>query len=393
MDSWQTRESLNDNSGESSSSSQSKLNLQSDLNLFYGDMESLERTIAMWRGALNSKPTNIVLCRRLLAQASQRRLRQIGYEQANPQDIDEIINLMESNIIDEPGNGTNIRLWFEAIRYCKTESPDYMLDKAIDKLDSWRQETGKLEAYYYYFVCTCIKAIEGSTRHQSAIPRILDDLKAKAQKRYDNLKIHEWLGKGHGLQRLVRFSGMPIPTEDESKLDTLPGRISKYKNPGSAYIQSYGMDVFFNPKNVKIPISSDSEGKRISVKIGFCYEGVRAYDQSISDELSGLLEEEDVHPIRRGLKVKCRVTKTLDYFTKVKLVDYPNQYGSIHINELGESYSAKDRPRIDEELFAMVINNDKIQDLWQLSLIDPDKKNKENATAWRTENGKLIRGL
>lgn len=360
--------------------------LQDKLNTFYGNLESLERTIAMWRSALDhAKPEEEIQRRRLLARAKQRKLDIVGYQNVSQQDINEIINLAELNISKEPKNSANIRLWFETIRY-SSKNPEILLDEALDKLSVWKESSGSLEAYYYYFICNCIKAIEGSSRAESEIPILQNDLKSRAEQRYDNRYIYEWLGEGKGLNRLKHFSLSKMTLQDEKTLYRLTGYIEKYKNPGSATIRSHNMEVFFNPKRAKQAFSQDSEGTRVSFAMGFSYDGLRAYDQSVV-EVVGRKGMDSFDPvalrkIEIGSHVKCRITRNLEFYTQAKLVDYYEQNGSIHISELGSNYSADNRPHKDNMFFATVIGP-QVNGFWQLSLKDTAQKNIDNIPEWK----------
>ncbi len=367
--------------------------LQDKIDTFYGDLESLERTIAMWKSALDhAQPEEEIQRRRLLARAKQRRLDIVGYQNVSQQDINEIINLAELNIRKEPKNSANIRLWFETIRYSSSKNPEILLDEALDKLSVWKEASGSLEAYYYYFICNCIKAIEGSSRAEAEIPILQNDLKSRAEKRYDNRYIYEWLGKGNGLNRLKHFSPAKMTQQEEKTLEMLTGYIEKYKNPGSATIRSHNMEVFFNPKRAKQAFSQDSEGTRVSFTAGFSYDGLRAYDQSVI-EVVGEKEIDSFDPlalrkIEIGSHVKCRVTRNLEFYTQIKLVDYYEQNGSIHISELGSDYSADNRPHEGNIFFATVIGP-QVNGFWQLSLKDTAQENIDNMPEWK----KKLRGI
>lgn len=361
--------------------------MQDKIDAFYRDIDSLNRTIEMWKTALDrAKPEDEAQRRRLLARAKQRRLSLIGYSNATPQEIDEIISLIETNIRKEPKNSANIRIWFDSIRYCTSKDPEILLDEALDKLSVWKGISGSLEAYYYYFICNCIKAVEGSSRAEADIPILQGELKSKSEKRYDNRYIYEWLGSGKGLGRLKRYSPSKMTSEETQSLEVLTGYIENFKNPGSAIIRSHNMEVFFNPKRAKHSFGKDSEGTRVSFSMGFSYDGLRAFDQSVDEVVS--MENTDsirlTEPrnIEIGSRVKCRVTKNLEFYVQVKLTDFHEQKGSIHINELGRNYSADDRPREGNTLYATVIGLPE-KGFWRLTLGNVTQENEDNMPEWK----------
>lgn len=363
----------------------------------YGDIESLERTITMWKSALErAKPEEEVQRRRLLVRAKQRKLSIIGYQNSTPQEIDEIISLIEINIQKDLKNSANIRMWFDIIRYCSSKYSDILIDEALNKLSVWKGASGSLDAYYYYFICNCIKAVEGSSRAEAEIPILQNDLKARSEKRYDNRYIYEWLGAGKGLSRLKRYHPSKITPEEEHSLEVLTGRIENFKNPGSATIRSHNMEVFFNPKRSKQAFSKDSEGTRVSFSMGFSYDGPRAFDQSVI-ELTADENIDKFNPIRLrkieiGSHVKCRVTKNLQFYTQVKLVDYNEQKGSLHVSELGNNYPENNRPHEGDILYAIVIGSN-VNGFWQLTLKENAQEIMKNMPEWKrklNEHGKSI---
>lgn len=361
--------------------------LQGKIDEFYGDIESLDRTIAMWKTALEcAKPEDEAQRRRLLTRAKQRRIGLVGHQNVTPQEIDEIISLIETNIRKEPKNSANIRIWFDSIRYCSSKDPEILLDVALDKLSVWKEASGSLEAYYYYFICNCIKAVEGSSRAEADIPILQSDLKTKSEKRYDNRYIYEWLGTGKGLSRLKRYSPSKMTQEEARSLEILTGYIENYKNPGSATIRSHNMEVFFNPKRAKRVFAKDSEGMRVAFSMGFSYDGLRAYDQSVNEVIAGektvSLNSTEPNKIAIGSRVKCRITRNLDFYIQAKLVDYHEQNGSIHVNELGSDYSLDNRPYEGNILYATVIGPP-VKGFWQLTLRNIAQENEDNMPEWK----------
>lgn len=348
--------------------------VQTQINDFYGNRENLERTIELWQIALDkAKPEQVSQCRRLLARAKKRRIELLGYENVSALEIDEIIHLAESNINSEPKNSANIRLWFDAIRYCTSQNSELLLDEAIDKLSTWKYSSGCIEAYYYYFICICIKAIEGSSRAAANIPILQSELKNRASKRIDNRRVYEWVGAGEGLRRLKRYALTRITPEEVRSLAVLTGYVKTYKSENSAIIFSNNMDVFFNPKRAKRIFSKDNEGHRVTFSVGFSYDGLRAYDQSV-DETSDTTHESSKTNMLGGInwetkpRVKCRVIRNIEHYVQVKLLDYHAQIGSINVLELGDGYSDVNRPDVGTEFYATIIGPQN-QQYWQLSLI------------------------
>lgn len=345
---------------------EAKQGLTSDMMRYSGadDLTNLNATINLWKSALTSADEkNGVQIRRLLARAQSWRLNLSTYK-ATQTDYEDIVHLMEQNIDYEPQNGANIRIWFDAIRNYKSENPDLLLDNVLGKLSMWKS-SGSLEAYYYYFICTCIKAIEGSSRAESEVAHLAVELKAKSEKRYDSRNVYEWLGTGKGLSRLIKQRGKKL-IPNEINLQKMNGYITNFKNPGNAVITSHSIEVFFNPKQSKQIFSKDSEGSQVSFCMGFSYDGARAYNQSV-ERVSTKEEYVSSGKIQVGIRIRCKVVKNTELYTQVKFLDYSNVLGRIHISKLGKNYSETDRPEINDILYAKIINN-QVNGFWILSL-------------------------
>ncbi|AGA70736.1 hypothetical protein Desdi_3342 [Desulfitobacterium dichloroeliminans LMG P-21439] len=365
----------------------SRSTLQAKLDNLVGE---LDKTVLMWEKFLQqAKTSEITQVRRFLARAKQSQLRKRGYDVASSKDIDDIMALMVENIREDPNNAANIRIWFDTVRYCSSKDPELLLDEAISNLSVWKATTGSVEAYYYYFILICIKAIEGASRAEADIPFLQTELKQKAEHRYNNRQVFEWLGEGKGLGRLRKYSAKQIREDNAVNLERLTGRIINYKNPGNATLSSHNMEVFFNPSRAKQRFDSEDIGKLVSFGVGFSYDGLRAYDQSVVESGYNVESETTNSPVELqvGMRVKCRVIRNVDFYTQVKLVDYHNQDGSIHVNELGDDYSAENRPVEGAILFATVKEQretgSRQQKFRRLSLVADEQENVENMPAWK----------
>lgn len=364
----------------------SRNKLQTKIDNLVGD---LDKTVLMWESYLKqAKSEEVSQVRRFLARSKQAKLKKIGYEKASPKEIDAIMRLMEENMQDDPTNSANLRIWFEVIRYCTSQDPELLLDEALSKLTVWKETTGSSEANYYYFILVCIKAIEGASRAEAAIPALQIELKEKTRLHYSNREILEWLGEGKGIARLRASSIKHFNEENAVALKRLTGRISKYKNPGHAIIKSHNMEIFFNPKNAKQKFSAEDIGKRVSFAMGFSYDGLRAYDQSVIESDFSEDEENTSTPsiLQEGVRVLCKVVKNVDYFTQVQLIDYYNEEGSIKFTDLRNGYSASKQPEVGETFYATIIEkrgtNSRAQRFWRLTMADIKQENLDNMPEW-----------
>ncbi len=336
---------------------------------------NIEATVSLWESYLSragyvEKP----IVRRFIARAKQKTITSTKFK--NVDSAKYIMNLMEENIKQEPENGANIRIWFNALRYCDNTNPEVLLDEAINKLAAWKRSGDNFEAYYYYFILVCIKAIEGSSRAEAIIPTLQEELKNKTSHMPNNRVIYEWLGVGKGVGRLINAYSQGEGIEKKLSLDDIEekgerivGRISKYNNDRSAQIKAYNMEIFFSPSMQQIQATPEDINKKVKFILGFSYDGLRALNKSV--ELTS--NDESTEESLVGKTVRCSVLgldRNKD-FLQVKLVDYSDAYGSIHRLEVDEKDDIQNYV-CEKVIYARVIgkkyNKNETREYWQLSL-------------------------
>lgn len=320
---------------------------------------NIESTIEMWQEYLvNAEDIQKPVVRRFIARAKEKNC--FSYGKDKNDNVKQVMQLMEDNINQEPKNGANIRIWFNALRYFDGDNDDILLDEALQKLASCKQIGDNLEAYYYYFILICIKAIEGTSRAEAMIPDLQEELKTKTSHMPNNRIIYEWLGEGKGVHRLINAFEQKNGKYYRKSLDCiekegyyLEGRFSKYKHERSAQIKAYNMEVFFSPSGQNKKFSIEDVNKKVKFIMGFSYDGLRALNKSV--QLSDYKGDDNETLV--GKTVKCTVigTDRAGNYLKVKLFDYRNMFGSVHQNELPEGKSVYDYTK-GENIFAKVID-------------------------------------
>ncbi|MHB8124863.1 MAG: hypothetical protein ACYDEJ_04325 [Desulfitobacteriaceae bacterium] len=342
---------------------------------------NLAKTISLWEQYLdkaseNDKPR----IRRLLARAYNENSTHTN----NQNDLKRIADLMQKNILDEPTQSNNIRIWFNAVRRIYADNPNALLDDALIKLNQWVVLSDAIDAYYYRFVLTYIKAVEGSMDAESRLPRLLAELKAKTGNLSNRTKIHDWLGKeGIGIQRLIPYHSLPLSSENEviNRLAKLNGRINeKYVNDNHAYITAYQTDIFFNPSSTRVSINKDLIKSRVEFCVGFSFDGPRAFNASVKLRVISDEPVEQMKALGYGVTVMCEVTNNkLEHFINVRIVGY-ECLGSIHISELSGQYSYEHRPAIGTLLEAMVLKTKYLEGrgmIWELTMSYNEISDKE----------------
>lgn len=350
-----------------------KVKLSAECLLSLNEMiDSIEKTIEMWEDYLQeATESQKPVVRRFIARAKTKLIKSDD-EKINVQHVREILTLMENNIKQEPNNGANIRLWFNALRYSDDLAPEILLDEASEKLLRWKQIGDNYESHYYYFILTCIKAIEGNSIAEGAIPDLLEELKAKTAHMPNNHVVYEWLGKGSGIKRLInayeivggKYRRRNIDIIEENG-DYRNGRISSYKNDRHAEIRAEALNkvgVFFSPNGQEFKVTAADVNKSVQFILGFTYSGLRALNKSVHFIDYSAVRDDNPDNIQNGRLVKCRVIKSnsAGYYLKVQLMDFINCFGSIHKSELPQGKTISDYT-LNEELWARVTGSNYVK--------------------------------
>ncbi len=311
--------------------------------------------------------------RRMLARA----YRDYDNTRNDQESIRYVAELMERNILEEPNNASNYRLWFGSVRKLKVLSPETLLADALIKLNKWVMETDTPEAWYYRFVLTYIQAIEGSVRAQGVLPKLVKELRERTDHLEGRTIIRDWLGKeGSGIERLIMSSDIDPSCEAETlnKLKIIEGRVSeRYINQSHAYITVAGVDVFFNPSATKGNINISNIRSRVGFAIGFSFEGPRAYNNSVSLLSTGKHNKEDkLEELSGGMIVSCEVKNNRgSSFIDVKILGYEID-GSIHINDMLECYKIEQsRPAVGTVINALTMHKRYVEgrgEIWALAM-------------------------
>lgn len=354
-------------------------NLQQLVGKLDDSIEYLERYLQKSIG--NQAP----IIRRMLARAYQSK--NIDSKSINQSEINRIVQLMEENIYEEPKKSGNIRIWFNAIRKQKSDNPEIILDDAIIKLNSWVMLTGEIDAYYYRFILKFIKAVEGSVAAQRELYKLLRELKSQAEHLPNKTTIYEWFGnEGEGIERIISSKNFHNNSDEElkNKLYILNGRISdNYVNDNHAYINVFGIDVFFNPSATGGEVDKSKTKQKVKFGLGFSYDGPRVFNSSINFNFEN--DEDNSYEVMGKLEsgsiVKCEVFKNVDHFVKVRILGFECE-GSIHTDNLKKSYSKDKRPKIGAVLEVQVLNSQydskTNKKIWNLTMNIKDSLNDQS---------------
>lgn len=354
---------------------------------------SLEDSIIVWEDYISKAPnTNCTQARRILARSYEKKAERMKGGTKKKDIYVKIVKLMEENMAEESNHVGNIKIWFDAIKHLEVENQEKLVQDAVIKLNRWVNLTDSVEAHYFRFVLKFIQAIEGSSLSASELPKLLRELKQKSASKYNRTAVQHWLTKsGKGVNALVSNNRNKKDAFSDEEMAgmmmLLTGRISNnYVNDSHAYIVWEGVEIYFNPSATKGEIGRDNIGQRVRFGIGFSYDGPRAYNSSI--KLIGKeIIDEPLKEIESGIAVKCEVIKNVSFFVQVKIIGYPLELGSIHVDELMEPYSAENRPAIgaviDGKVLYKKFDNKTRCDMWQITMdVNGAKDDCEKETAF-----------
>ena len=189
--------------------------------------------------------------------------------------------MIEENIQEEPNNGNNIYLWFQAAR--QTERIN--VNSAIEKVSNWRTITDMDQSMYYLGILHTIQSIEGTSISKIKAEKIIRELSEKKRNTPFRTHCYEWFGKKGGLKKLVPYREA-ISKENASELvfnedllERVKGKISYIKGPEAGNIElTCGLVAHFIPARGD-GFSRDKDlNKNVDFYLGFSNDGLRAYD-------------------------------------------------------------------------------------------------------------------
>jgi tetratricopeptide (TPR) repeat protein len=249
----------------------------------YGDHE---KAIQGWRNLLKRRDVYGPPVRRNIAYALLGRVDR-EWTRLAAHELDEIIQLMDENVRDEPTDGRNVRLWLQA---AKRSSQGLSRLQAEQRLAYWAEVDGNIDANFYLF---CLRTIDGLTGDPLAAADAearLEKCREAARGFVNRVISFEWLGVGGGLAQLVSAADLGAFTpgrgffEDTRRLARVSGQVAEIRGPEAGTIElGSGQRAFFVPARVRPQalVRGRDENKKVECFIGFSYEGLRAWEVAI----------------------------------------------------------------------------------------------------------------
>ena len=158
-----------------------------------------------------------------------------------------MLYLLEANLLEEPKRDSNLRLWFQGVRY----SHSYTVDEIIEKLSYWWANSGALEPAFYLGIMYVLQTIDGSTLSAQKAKYFIEQSSRLVRELPNRHFSVEWLGSGNGLDRIVHHHLLRTwedEFEDGSKLALVKGRVAAIRRPEQGLVElESGLKAFFVP--------------------------------------------------------------------------------------------------------------------------------------------------
>lgn len=263
----------------------------------------------------------------------------------NQRKLREVISLYEDNIAEKPESGTDIRNWFNAVRRlnCNCDTAIENLESCREKLDRWIDlGNASRDAYLYRYIVRFLMDYENgslsSSESQRSLKQMEEDIKRYAEMLPTKTTVVFWVGRaGYGLNRLIAnsdFHILPSPQNVEA-LEIMEGKLPERNSFAeyTAYIALCGHNVFFRPTAIRGTVTAANSGAFVNFGIGFSYDGLRSYHDSIRLITKQLIIRE--HSL--GEKVAVRVFNHNKTWVEC-LIDEENQPVIINKSNLSETF-------------------------------------------------------
>jgi tetratricopeptide (TPR) repeat protein len=202
------------------------------------------------------------------------------WEGLQPKEIKRIRELLDTNLHEETGSETNLRLWLRAIRL---DSSPPSMETIIEQVSYWRSISNSLDSSYYLYVLYALQVLSGFIIDLLRINEYLEECRNLSRSRRRRNWSFEWLGKGMGISQLIHQDQLIEWSEekdfwsDTRLLRRIEGVIKRIHGPQAGEIElPGGITSFFVPGKSN-HLKGRDENKRIACFLGFSYDGPRSW--------------------------------------------------------------------------------------------------------------------
>ncbi len=247
------------------------------LDALYGNFETV---LQGWTNLLARKEIYRPPIRRQLVQAYVVR-RERRWDRLDGKETARIVELLEQNLLEEPNDRRNLRLWMQAVRRVHPAVP---LDQVIERISYWKANSAEIDPVYYLYILYAIKVMDGYVLAIDSLKDALEECRRRGRLRPNRTGSFEWIGAGEGLGHLVHYSELGEWSSDRdfwegaARLSRVRGTIVSISGPEAGLIEvSGGMRAFFVPGKSNHSRGRD-ENRIVEFYLGFSYDGPRAWE-------------------------------------------------------------------------------------------------------------------
>lgn len=228
--------------------------------------------------------------------------------------VNNILNLMEQNIENEPDNEKNFYLWFQAARHSQVS-----LDDALNKLAKWKANSNTVDSVFYFYILKVFRALQGYSDATLDAFNLIKECKSKGK---SNVTIFEWCGKGSVLSKFVGKNQITLENK-EDKLELIDGYFTDYQHDGSGTITiAERLPVFFSPTQAKLTVNDLNQP--VEFFLGFSYDGLRADSYSVRIKGTNPRNSEPINEVSSNASVKVKRIEKKEYAERIqapKIID------------------------------------------------------------------------
>ena len=313
----------------------------------------------------NENITNKTNYRKILAKRMYENIKNNILEEDSQKKLSEIIQLYKDNIEEEPYNSTYIRNWFNSVRQldCDKDQAEKFLVNFEDTLSEWiENRKAPVEAYMYRYIVRFLRYFEknslSSAEAKNSLEQMMNEVKNKASSVIYKTNIIFWISNiGHGLRRLLdnRDFNKLFGKDKIETLQVFEGRLPNSESFGAnkAYITiDSAYKVFFTPYKIKGKFSQNNAGSFVEFGMGFSYDGLRSYHDSIKKVAPKSLPRNHY----TSEKVYMTVVKHNKFWVEGLIQDDETQPVIINKNDLVPIYNPDENrwPEKDEVLYVQL---------------------------------------
>lgn len=195
-------------------------------------------------------------------------------------EVQRIVDLLEKNLQEEPGETRNLRLWMRAIRGLPGPPS---LERVLEQVTYWNAASGSLESLYYLYVLHMLRSLQGLTLARDYAERALKTCRERSSYLRNRTRSFEWVGIGDSISKLVHQDALGAWDDasafysNTTLLWRVPAVIARIDRPEKGELElPGGMRSFFVPA-VSTHTRGRDENRRVTCYIGFSYDGPRAW--------------------------------------------------------------------------------------------------------------------